>query len=222
MGLAVGCKSSGDAPAVVPAAAPVAAPVAAVPAAEVADGRPVIVCFGDSITAGLGVDAAVNYPADLQGDLDKAGYKYRVVNMGISGETTKDGVERVQRVLALKPQVVVVEFGGNDGLRGLPIEASRKNLTEIVATLRKGGAKVMVAGISLPAQYGEDYIKKFGAVFPAVAKETKVPLLPFAEFAKGAYGVDGMIQEDGIHPTAAGDVELAKNVAGALTPMLKK
>jgi acyl-CoA thioesterase-1 len=191
-------------------------------APAVADGRPVIVCFGDSITAGLGVDPAVNYPADLQGDLDQAGYRYRVVNLGISGETTKDGLERVEDVLALKPFVVLVEFGGNDGLRGLPIEASQKNLTQMVNQLRKGGTKVVVAAITLPPQYGEDYLRKFGAIFPAVTRATGVLLIPFAQLAKGVYGVDGMLQEDGIHPTAAGDAGLAKNVATVLAPMLKR
>ena len=139
LGLVVGCKSSGDAAPVAASSAPVSAPapVAAAPASvaspvadapepEVANRRPVIVCFGDSITAGLGVDPAVNYPADLQGDLDQAGYNYRVVNMGISGETTKDGLARVRGVLALKPEWVLVEFGGNDGLRGLRLRRRRR------------------------------------------------------------------------------------------------
>lgn len=185
-------------------------------------GWPVIVCFGDSITAGYGVEPSLNYPADLQRDLIQAGYKYRVVNLGVSGETTKDGLARVNHVLALKPEWVILEFGGNDGLRGLPIRDSQQNLTAMVTALRHGGAKVMVAAISLPTQYGQDYINQFEAIFPTVTKQTNVPLLPFAQFSKGVYGVAGNIQEDDIHPTASGDRALAKNVGAALMPMLRK
>ncbi len=189
-------------------------------ASDMADKRPAIVCFGDSITAGLGVDPDKNYPADMQRDLDAKGYRYRVVNMGVSGETTKDGLARVERVLALKPAVVVVEFGGNDGLRGLRIGDTQAALDEIVATLKKSGTTVALAGISLPPSYGADYVSRFNAIFPAVAKKNGVAVLPL--IYKDVYGVPGFIQDDGVHPTAAGDVQVAKNVEGLILGMLKK
>lgn len=186
----------------------------------VADNRPVIVCFGDSLTAGYGTDLGQSYPDYLQTDLNAEGYKYRVVNEGISGNTTKDGVERLDRVLALKPAVVVVEFGGNDGLRGLRIEDSRTNLDKIVGTLKASGTKVVLAGITLPPDYGPDYIKQFTDTYSMLAAKYHVPLLPF--LLKGVYGVDGMMQADRIHATSAGNQVVAKSVLSMVTPLLKK
>ena len=213
-----GCKSDAGKPAE-SSSAPVAAPPSS---AAVADTRPVIVCFGDSITAGLGVDPEVNYPADLQHELDARGFHYRVANMGVSGETTKDGLVRVAQVLARKPELVIVEFGGNDGLRGLPVEESQKNLLAIVTALWQSGAKVLLVAITLPQQYGPDYISRFEAIYPAVAKQAHVPLLGFAEFSKGLLSDSSNVQDDGIHPTASGDAIIARNMADTLTPILRK
>jgi acyl-CoA thioesterase-1 len=185
-----------------------------------ADKRPVIVCFGDSLTAGYGVDHDLSYPADLQRSLDAKGYKYRVVNMGVSGETTKDGLARVDRVLALKPELVVVELGGNDGLRGLPIADTEKNLDAIVSGLKKGGLHVVMAGITLPSDYGPDYVGRFNGMFPMIAKKNGVKLLPF--IYKDVYGVPGYIQDDRTHATAKGNVQVAKNIEGLILPLLKK
>src|SRR5437868_1816858 len=132
---------------------------------SVNDRRPVLVCFGDSLTAGPGTDPGQSYPEYLQKDLDGLGYHYRVVNEGVSGNTTKDGVDRLPEVLVLHPAVVVVEFGGNDGLRGLPISESRRNLDTIVGTLKKAGITVAIAGITLPPNYGEDYIRQFDETY---------------------------------------------------------
>jgi len=215
-----GCKADSGKPA---AASNPSAPVAEqLSVAQVVDTRPVIVCFGDSITAGLGVDPAVNYPADLQRELDTQGFHYRVANLGVSGETTKDGLERVQQVLSRKPALVIVEFGGNDGLRGLPVEESQKNLAGIVTALRQGGTKVLLVAITLPKQYGTDYISRFEAIYPAVARQTNVPLLGFAQFSKGLFAEPSNVQDDGIHPTAAGDAIIAKNMADRIAPMLKR
>jgi len=187
-----------------------------------ADTRPVIVCFGDSITAGLGVDPALNYPVDLQQELDTRGFRYHVLNMGVSGETTKDGLEQVSQVITRKPEWVILEFGGNDGLRGLPLADSQRNLFAIVIALRKGGAKVLLVAITLPAQYGQDYISRFEAIYPAVAEQAHVPLLGFAQFTKGMFAHPANVQNDGIHPTAVGDKIIAKNVADNLAPMLNR
>ncbi len=184
------------------------------------DGRPVIACFGDSLTAGYGVDLENSYPADLQRDLDTAGYHYRVVNMGVSGETTKDGLARVDRVMAMKPAIVVVEFGGNDGLRGVPVASSRANLDNIVAKLQGSGTQVAMAGITLPPQYSQPYIKQFNETYTVLAKKYHVPLLPFV--LEGVYGVAGSIQQDGIHPTAQGCKQVSKNIFGLIKPLLKK
>lgn len=190
------------------------------PTSDADDGRPVIACFGDSLTAGYGVDVEASYPADLQRELDKAGYHYRVVNMGISGDTTKDGLARIDRVLAMKPAVTVVEFGGNDGLRGVPVASSRQNMDSILARLTTSGTRIALAGITLPPQYSAPYIQQFNQTYTLLAKKYSVPLLPFV--LQDVYGVAGSIQQDGIHPTAQGCKQVAKNVFSLIKPLLQK
>ena len=181
---------------------------------------PVIVCFGDSITAGPGIDPGHTWPDDLQTALDNRGYHYKVVNSGISGNTSKDGVDRLKDVLRLHPAVVIVEFGGNDGLRGLPIADTRRNLSAIVSTLLRAGSKVVLAGITLPPNYGPDYIKPFDETYHLIAAQFRVPLLP--ELYANVYTVPGAIQEDGIHPTAKGAQLLADSFLPLLIPLLRK
>jgi acyl-CoA thioesterase I len=181
---------------------------------------PVIVCFGDSITAGYGVEPGKSWPDDLQDDLDSRGYRYQVVNSGISGNTSKDGVDRLSEVLRLHPAVVIVEFGGNDGLRGIPIADSRRNLDTIVSTLLQSGSKVVLAGITLPPNYGADYIKPFDETYRLIASKYNVPLLP--ELYEHIYTVPGAVQEDGIHPTAKGAQLLAERFLPLLLPLLHK
>jgi len=182
--------------------------------------RPLIVCFGDSLTAGHGTESGHAYPDYLQQLLDSHGYSYRVVNRGIDGNTTKDGVDRLKDVLSLHPQIVVVEFGGNDGLRGVPITATRQNLDQIVATLMKSGTKVMLAGITLPPNYGPDYIQQFNETYVMLARKYRLPFIPF--LLKGVYGTPGFMQDDGIHATAQGNQQVALNVLQGLKPLLKK
>jgi acyl-CoA thioesterase-1 len=182
--------------------------------------KPVIVCFGDSLTAGYGAEAGQSYPDFLQEDLDAKGYRYRVVNAGINGNTTKDGVERLGSIVAMKPEVVVVEFGGNDGLRGLRIEDSRSNLDKIISTLQASGAKVVLAGITLPPDYGQDYIKQFNATYALLAKKYNVPVIPF--LLKDVFGIPGMMQADNTHATAKGNEQVARNVLPLVVPYLKK
>ena len=180
--------------------------------------RPLLVCFGDSLTAGFGADQS--YPDFLQKDLEQAHYNYKVVNEGVSGATTKDGVARLDQVLRLHPSIVVVEFGGNDGLRGVPISQSRANLEKIVSTLEKAGIQVAIAGITLPPQYGEDYVHQFDQTYVMLANRYHTPMLPF--LLQDAYGKPGMIQPDGIHATAKGNEVVARNVFNLLKPLLKK
>jgi acyl-CoA thioesterase-1 len=189
-------------------------------AADVPDTRPVIACFGDSLTAGYGTEPGESYPDVLQKVLKEQGYPYRVANDGVSGETTKDGLERVARVASKHPQIVVLEFGGNDGLRGLPLEQTQANLATMIETLQKSGAEVALAGISLPPEYGPDYIAKINAIYPALAKKYHVRLLPF--LLKDVYGMPGDMQDDGHHATAKGNVQVAKNVEELIKPMLRK
>jgi len=179
-----------------------------------------IICFGDSLTAGFGTDLGQSYPDHLQRLLDAQGFHYHVVNAGISGNTTKDGLERLPLVLARHPQIVVVEFGGNDGLRGLPIEQTQANLSSILSQLQASGAQVVLAGITLPPSYGPDYINKFNAMYPALAKQHRIPFLPF--LLKDVYGVPGDMQEDATHATAQGNQQVALNVEALLKPLLKK
>ena len=177
LGLAAeGCRQSSGSEQT-PRATAYSRPVAAQPAMPV-DTRTVIVCFGDSLTAGYGTDPGESYPDDLQRLLDAQGYHYRVANQGISGDTTKDGLERIGRVIAEHPKIVVLEFGGNDGLRGLPLEQTQANLDAMIARLKASGAQVALAGITLPSDYGRDYIARFNAMYPALAKKYRVPLLP--------------------------------------------
>jgi acyl-CoA thioesterase I len=195
-------------------------PIAPLPEKNLQDKRPLIVAFGDSLTAGYGTEAGQTYPDYLQTDLDGRGYKYRVVNAGISGNTTKDGVERVNSIVSMKPAVVIVEFGGNDGLRGLRIEDTRANLDKILATLEASGAKIVLAGITLPPNYGPDYIRQFNATYELLAQKYHVAMLPF--LLKGVFGVDGMMQADQTHATSGGNRIVAGNVLPFVTPFLTK
>ena len=190
------------------------------PSATINDKRPLIVCFGDSLTAGYGTEPGKSYPDYLQTDLDAKGYQYRVLNEGVSGNTTKDGVQRVDSIVAMKPAIVIVEFGGNDGLRGFRIEDSRTNLDQIVSALKGSGAQIVLAGITLPPNYGPDYIKQFNETYTLLAKKYDVPLFPF--LLKNVYGVDGMMQADNTHATAEGNRIVAKNILPLLLPLLKK
>jgi acyl-CoA thioesterase-1 len=185
-----------------------------------ADARPIVACFGDSLTAGYGADEGQAYPDFLQQDLDRAGYRYRVVNEGISGNTTKDGVDRLSEVVALHPAVVVLEFGGNDGLRGLKVETTRANLARMIETLKGSGARVVLAGITLPPDYGPDYVNAFTANYPTLARKYDIPVLPF--ILKNVYDVPGLMQADNIHATDQGNAIVAQNLVPYVEPLLKK
>ena len=189
-------------------------------AIDATDKRPLVVCFGDSLTAGHGADLGQSYPDFLQKDLDRDGFHVRVVNQGISGNTTKDGVDRLPEVLALKPRIVVLEFGGNDGLRGLNIETTRQNLVTMVEALQAAHIKVVIAGITLPPDYGPDYVSRFTANYPSLGKQFHLPVLPF--LLKNVYGVPGMMQADRTHATNKGNELVAKNVLPYVEKLLRK
>jgi acyl-CoA thioesterase-1 len=182
--------------------------------------RPALVCFGDSITAGYGLSAGESFPDALQRDLDSRGYHYKVNNQGTSGATTKDAVADLRSILLLHPEVVIVEFGGNDGLRGLPLSMTRRNLDQVLTTLESAHIKILLAGITLPPNYGSDYIQSFEQVFRDLAAKHHTPFVPM--IYKDLVHVPATIQADGIHPTAKGSEIIAKTLLPVLTPMLRR
>jgi acyl-CoA thioesterase-1 len=219
--LLAGCRTKAPKAAEAAAPQPAAAASDSSPASDAStDGRPVIVAFGDSLTAGYGADPGESYPDYLEKDLNAKGYRYQVINQGISGNTTKDGVDRLEDALRLKPVLVIVAFGGNDGLRGLPIASTRENLDQIVATLLHSGAKVVLGGITLPPNYGPDYIRQFNQTYALLAAKYHVPMLPF--LLQDVYGVEGSMQADGIHATDQGNAQVARNLLPLIVPLLKK
>ena len=182
--------------------------------------RPILICYGDSITAGYGLEAGQSFPDALQRDLDRRGYHYKVINHGTSGATTKDAVAGLHSILLMHPQVVIVEFGGNDGLRGLPLAETRRNLDAVLTGLEKAHIKTVLAGITLPPNYGQEYIQQFELIFRDLARKhhtTSVPMI-----YKNLVNVPDTIQPDGIHPTSKGSEIIARTLLLALTPLLHK
>ncbi len=176
--------------------------------------------FGDSLTAGLGVTSDESYPAQLQRRLVAAGYSYLVVNAGVSGDTTAGGLRRVAWVLSSKPSIVVLELGGNDGLRGLSITETRRNLEQIIRHLQAQHVIVVLAGMKLPPNYGIEYSTSFEALYTELARTYQVTLIPF--FLEGVAANPSLNQADGIHPTAEGHQIVAETVLKTLQPLLKK
>jgi acyl-CoA thioesterase-1 len=181
--------------------------------------RPLIVAFGDSLTAGLGLSAEQAYPAQLQRRLDAAGLRYRVVNAGVSGDTTAGGLRRLAWVVQSKPALVILELGGNDGLRGLSLAETRSNLEQMIRRLQKAGAHVVLAGMKLPPNYGADYTAQFETLYRDLAKAYRVPLIPF--FLEGVAAQPSLNQADGIHPTAEGYHQVVENVMKTIEPLLR-
>jgi acyl-CoA thioesterase-1 len=193
--------------------------VAAVPAyAE----TPTILVFGDSISAGYGLPRLDRgWVALLQAKLKTAGYGDEVVNASVSGETTAGGLARLPRALDLHhPAVVVLELGGNDGLRALPIEQMRANLARMIDLAKSAGAKLLLLGMRIPPNYGPQYTAQFGAVYTDLAREEHVPLVPFL-LSDVALHPD-LMQADGVHPTEAAQPLLVAAVWPALVPLLKR
>jgi acyl-CoA thioesterase I len=186
------------------------------PAAARAEG--VIVALGDSLTAGLGVAPDEAYPALLEARLRREGFAYRVINAGVSGDTTAGGLRRVDWVLRAQPEIVIVALGANDGLRGQSPGAMRDNLEAIVARLHAAGARVLLAGMRLPPNYGAEYTREFEAVYPAVARRAKVAFMPF--LLDGVAADARLNQADGIHPSAAGHAVIAERLWPHLRPLL--
>jgi len=179
-------------------------------AEDTAVSAPVIVVLGDSLSAGYGIDVDLSWTALLQARLAEQGYEHRVVNASISGETTEGGVTRIGDIVdRLEPAVVVVELGGNDGLRGFPPSTTRDNLNRIIETARSAGASVALLGIRIPPNYGPRYIKAFEGTFRDVATANDVPWIEF--FMDGVALDAELMQADGIHPNAEAQPILLDN-----------
>lgn len=191
---------------------------AAAPAAP-PPGR-VIVAFGDSLTAGFGVPADETYPARLGERLKREGYDYRVVNAGVSGDTTAGGVRRVDWALRLKPEIVILELGVNDALRGQKLAGVRANLDQMITRFQAAGVRVLVAGMRLPPNYGDRYAEDFHRLYAEVARAHQAPLMPF--FLDGVGAVARLNQADGIHPTAEGYAIVVDRLWPYLVPLLRR
>jgi acyl-CoA thioesterase-1 len=218
--VSVGCTKSPD------VAESEHATQAAGPAAEPAkaDTRPVIVAFGDSLAEGFGVQPGLSFPDQLQQKLNAGGFSYRVANLGVSGDTTTGGLGRLDYALSLKPEIVILELGGNDGLRGIPVASTKANLEKMIVAFQKSGASIVLAGMTLPPNYGPEYIHKFEAAYKDLAAKYKLRLIPFLmEDILAQYkSRPGLMQRDGIHPSAEGHAIIADTVYRYLQPMLKK
>ena len=179
-----------------------------------------IVAFGNSLTAGLGVAPDQSYPAHLQRALNIAGYGYRVVNAGVSGDTTAGGIRRVSSVLNSRPAIVILELGGNDGLRGLSLHETQANLERIIQQLQHASVTVVLAGMKLPPNYGQEYTSGFEALYQTLAKQYSLTLIPF--FLDGVAGSSSLNQADGIHPTGEGYRLIVEKVFPTLEPLLQR
>jgi acyl-CoA thioesterase-1 len=185
------------------------------------DARPVIAAFGDSLTAGYGLEAAQSYPSLLQKRLDERGYQYRVVNAGISGDTSAGGVRRLEATLnSGDVKFLILELGANDMLRGQDLRETKKNLAQIIKRAQARKVRVILAGMEAPTNYGEEYHRDFHNLFPELAKEYHTALIPF--FLAEVGGVPELNQGDGIHPNPKGTQIVLENIWRVLEPQLEK
>lgn len=180
-----------------------------------------ILFFGDSITAGYGLDKSEAFPAYVQQKIDSLGWNFEVVNAGLSGETSAGGLRRIDWMLRQDFEVFVLELGGNDGLRGIDLESTKKNLREIIKKVRKQNpdARILLAGMQVPPNLGQDYTTQFREMYPELAEEENVTLIPF--LLEDVGGNPEFNQSDGIHPTAEGHKIVAGNVWEILKPVLQ-
>ena len=213
-----GCRGEASSAPVAPAPAAKINAVQAAPSVA-ASAMPTVVFLGDSLTAGLGLGEEAAYPALVGQLLAKRGFPVRIVNAGISGDTTAGGLARVDWLLALKPDILLVALGANDGLRGQPVASIEANLREIVRRARAGGVQVVLAGMKMPPNYGPDYTGDFEGLFARLAREFDLPFLPF--LLQGVAADSQLNQDDGIHPTAEGQRRIAVLVADLLQPLIE-
>ncbi len=195
-----------------------AAALLAPAAADERGAETLVVCLGDSLTEGYGLAPEQAYPQRVEEALRERGRAVRVVNAGISGSTSASAVSRLRWQLRARPDVVVIALGANDGLRGVDPAATRENLSRAIALARDAGARVLLAGMRIPPNYGPDYTEAFAGIFPELAERHGVALLPF--LLEGVAAVPELNLPDGIHPNARGAEIVARNVLEALLPLL--
>ena len=194
--------------------------VGLIPYTAPASEPPVLLILGDSLSAGFGMDRDQSWVHLLEVRLKQNDYSYRILNSSISGDTTQGGLARLPRLMArYHPQIVIIELGGNDGLRGINPNVSRENMTEMIRLSQQGGAQVLLAGIKLPPNYGVAYLEQFESMYADLAREYNTLLVPF--FMDGVVFVPGLLQADGIHPNEQGQPVLLDNVWKVLSPHLK-
>ncbi len=216
------CRSSTGPAETTGATAKPETPSAAVPSAIPAktDDLPAIVAFGDSLTAAYGLGEDQAFTTLLQRKLDRKGYRYRVVNAGVSGDTSAGGLRRIDWSLEGNVRILILELGGNDGLRGLPVAEMKKNLAAMIERAQSRGVTVILAGMEAPPNLGAEYTREFRQAYRDLAKEYKVKLIPF--LLEGVGGLAEMNQPDGIHPNAEGEKVMTENVWRVLEPLLLK
>ncbi len=180
--------------------------------------RPTVVFLGDSLTAGFGLGASRAFPALVAQSFEAAGRDAKVVNAGVSGDTTAGGLRRLDWLLRQSPDILVVALGGNDGLRGVDLDDTEANLRAIVTGARDAGVRIILAGMLIPPNYGPDYTERFARLYPTLADELEVTLIPF--LLEGVAGNPALNQADGIHPTAEGQRRVAEVVLPFVTDAL--
>ena len=190
------------------------------PATVYSKEKAVVLAFGDSLTAGYGVKKEESYPARLQVKIAAAGFPHKVINAGVSGDTTAGGVRRIRWLMKHEPEIVILALGANDGLRGLSVDEMRKNLETIITICREHNARVLLAGMKALPNYGEDYMRNFETVFPELAKINDLVFLPF--LLEGVAGEREHTQPDGLHPLGSGYRIVTDLIWQRLEPMLKK
>jgi acyl-CoA thioesterase-1 len=188
-------------------------------APDTSQAKPRVVFLGDSLTAGYGLDKTQSIPSLIQKRLDAEGYNYEVVNHGVSGDTSAGGVSRLDYALSGDVRVLVVELGGNDGLRGLPVETTKQNLAQIIAGAKRRGVRVLLTGMEAPPNHGPLYTAEFRTAFRDLAREHDVAFMPF--FLEGVAGNPALNQSDGIHPTAEGAAIVERTLWKSLEPLLE-
>ena len=191
-----------------------------VPTAQAGDSSPVILAFGDSLTAGFGVPENQSYPAQLQVTLKQNGYPHQVVNGGVSGDTTAGGVRRISWLMKHNPKIVILGLGANDGLRGQSLEEMESNLERIIAVCRGSAAQVLLAGMKIPPNYGDEYSVGFEKVYERLAEKYELPLIPF--LLEGIAAKREHTQPDGLHPLGSGYTIVTETVWRHLKPLLNE
>lgn len=179
-----------------------------------------VVCFGDSLTAGRGASPGESYPDYLRKDLAVAGYHTTIINDGVSGDTTKDGLERIREVLRAHPAIVILELGANDGLRGEAVPGIVTRLSTIIRSLQQHRIRILLAGIYMPPNLGPDYVRQFDSIYPALAQRYHLAYIPF--LLTNVFGLPDLMSDDDLHPNGAGYQIVAQTVLHALEPMLHK